>query len=155
MQKTIYTSYFGNYRNIPSEYQCISIANSKPRIGVPTWTDVVPDWKDVEAFKQNRMSELEFTMRYMHKLDRKPARHYFDYLNEFEADTIVLLCYEKQYFNCHRMLLGYWLHNNLHVNIDEYPSEYYVPKEQQRFTCSLELIKELNEAERQRLNFWM
>lgn len=142
-QIKLYTSYFGNYRNIPPEYQCVSIANSKPKIGVPTWMDVVPDWSDVEAFKKQKMTALEFTMRYIHKLDSKPAIQYLNYLKSFSSDTIVLLCWEKHYFDCHRLLLADWLHYNLKLDIDEYPSEYYVLKEQRQFELALEWTNEL------------
>lgn len=155
MQKTIYTSYFGNYRNIPPEYQCVSIANSKPRIGVPTWCNVVPNWKDVEALKNNKMTSYEFALRYLHTLDSISVEQCTQYLNSFASDTIVLLCYEKHYFDCHRYLLGYWLHKNLLINIDEYPSDYYVPKDKQLFTNDIELIKDFQQQEALRANFWM
>lgn len=52
-----YTSYFGNYKNIPQEYQCFSIANSKPSdINIPRLEEAIPKWSYVKSFKSNEIS---------------------------------------------------------------------------------------------------
>lgn len=118
--KQIYTSYFGNYKNIPSEYQCVSIANSKPdSINIPTWKEVRPNWSDVEAYKSHKITACQFAERYKSKLDTIRPIEALDYLNKFNADTIVLLCWESSYLYCHRYILALWLTYTLNLTIEE------------------------------------
>lgn len=139
--KKIYTSYFGNYRNIPPEYQCYSIANSKPRLHIPTWVDVVPDWKNVNALKHQTITPTEFAIQYLSKLNKLSDEKLLDFLSSINSEVLVLMCWESHYFDCHRMLLAYWLSKKLNMQIEEYPSSYYVPIEEQKFTQALQTIE--------------
>ena len=108
----IYTSYFGNYKNIPQEFQCLSIANTKPQgLFIPTWKEVVPKWSIVKSFKANEISYELFEQMYLYQLFNTyqvndiqkiaKLRNYLEYMN---AD-IVLLCWEKDASHCHRLIL--------------------------------------------------
>ena len=108
----IYTSYFGNYKNIPQEYQCISIANSKPRgLFIPTWKEVMPKWSIVKSLKANEISYELFEQMYLNQLlhtyqfnDKQSLEKLRNYLENMNAD-IVLLCWEKDAEHCHRLIL--------------------------------------------------
>jgi uncharacterized protein YeaO (DUF488 family) len=107
----IYTSYFGNYKNIPPNYQCISIANSKPDgLCISKWEDVVPPWGIVQKIKSHEMTGAEYREEYYKKLNSKPPIKYFEYLDKYsDQEAIVLLCWEKNFYDCHRGLLAYFL----------------------------------------------
>lgn len=123
-QLKIYTSYFGNYKNVPQEYQCISIANSKPKgLNVPTWKDVVPNWNNVKAFKEQSISAYEFMTRYISDLTYDSSLRHFNYLEKYKnkVDAVVLLCWEKDRSLCHRVILADYL-RTLGFDIEEYKS---------------------------------
>ena len=113
----IYTSYFGNYRRIPSEYQCVSIANSKPQgLFIPECSLLKPRWGIVQAYKNEAMSYTRFAEQYIGQLNATPAIKYFDSLRELsQFNPIVLMCWEEDYTMCHRTLAAYWLANNCFV----------------------------------------
>lgn len=114
----VYTSYFSNYKNIPSEYQCVSIANSRPSsICIPIWSDVIPHWSLVKAFKNKSISSNEFMGRYIEMLKSKPLENYKNFLMQYKY-PIVLLCWEKDCSWCHRSLLGSFLKVYLHDIVD-------------------------------------
>lgn len=112
----IYTSYFGNYKNIPQEYQCISIANSKPQsLFIPTWKEVMPKWSIVKSLKNKEITFGLFEQMYLCQLfqtyqinDKQKIEELKNYL-ESMGDNIVLLCWEKDAFYCHRYVLMHFL----------------------------------------------
>ena len=115
----IYTSYFGNYRRIPQEYQCISIANSKPQGLFIVECDLLkPIWSLVKKFKEQQISYTEFAQCYITQLNTIPAVVYYDKLRELslrelsQFNPIVLMCWEKQSTICHRAIAAHWLANN-------------------------------------------
>ena len=107
-----YTSYFGNYKNIPQEYQCFSIANSKPSgINIPRLEEAVPKWSYVKSFKSNEISWQLFSDMYLNRLIQK---HYnFDFeerLSKYDT-KLVFLCWEKDVNKCHRSIFAKYLEN--------------------------------------------
>lgn len=108
----IYTSYFSNYKNIPQEFQCLSIANSKPKgLMVPTWKAVRPNWSTVKDLKNQKISQELFNQMYLQQLlqtypyyDKQKMKELKSYLESFDLD-IVLLCWEKEIDKCHRAIL--------------------------------------------------
>lgn len=113
----IYTSYFGNYRRIPSEYQCVSIANSKPQgLFIPECNLLKPNWTIVKSFKNKDISYIDFAKAYIAQLNMTPAIKYFDNLRELsQFNPLVLMCWEEDYAICHRTIAAYWLANNCFV----------------------------------------
>lgn len=105
MNTKVYTSYYGNYKNIPAEYQCISVSNSKPEgICVPKWKEVVPGWDLVQRYKSKQMNYADFVYYYLMQLSVVPMSHIHAYLSRF--DSVCLLCYEKDPATCHRNALA-------------------------------------------------
>ena len=113
----IYTSYFGNYRRIPSEYQCVSIANSKPQgLFIPECSLLKPYWSTVQAYKNKDISYNQFAEQYIEQLSTAPVITYFDKLKELsQFNPLVLMCWEEDYTICHRTIAAYWLTNNCFV----------------------------------------
>ena len=107
----IYTSYFGNYRHIPQEYQCISIANSKPQGLFIVECDLLkPKWSLVQQYKAKNISYAEFAEQYITQLDAVPAIRYYEVLKSLSlSNPIVLMCWEKQSAICHRAIAAHWL----------------------------------------------
>ena len=106
----VYTSYFANYKNIEPDIQCISVANSKPSlIVIPKWVEAVPLWSYVKSFKNNEISFELFSQMYLNRLINLSYSYNFkDYLEHFKAD-VCLLCYEKDFNQCHRKVLADFL----------------------------------------------
>lgn len=114
----IYTSYFSNYKNLV-EYQCVSIANSKPaNIFVPEWVTVRPDWCNVDAYKKGLLDYEQFTKLYRAKLEQFDSCMYTAYLMQYKQD-VVLLCWEKDATICHRRVLAEFLSELLNTQINE------------------------------------
>ena len=106
----IYTSYFGNYKNIDSDIQCLSIANSKPQgLALIKWKEVVPNWSYVTSFKNKQISFELFKQMYLNYLMNLKYSHDFKfYLEHFNSD-VCLLCWEKDVNECHRKVLAEFL----------------------------------------------
>lgn len=107
----IYTSYFSN-KNIPQEYQCISVANTQPSRSYPKWREVIPSWFLAKSFKSKEISFELFRQIYLNQLIRKSLADSYNfelYLNCLDNENIVLLCWEKDYNNCHRKVLVEYL----------------------------------------------
>lgn len=106
----IYTSYFGNLRNISKDIIPISIA----LYPIKNWSGcqykiLAPSAEMLNIAKSGNISEAK--------------RLYREYLDTLDVDTIVedlqemsdyndfvLLCYEKPDDYCHRHVLREWLH---------------------------------------------
>jgi len=88
--------------------QVFSLANSYPRnVGEVSGTVrcLVPSWSDVQAFKEHRISETEFTDRYRAQL-KAQWQGIKKWMNSLTPDDeIYLCCWEKTGF-CHRFLVA-------------------------------------------------
>lgn len=141
----IYTSYFGNYKNIPQEYQCISIANSKPKgLNIPTWTDVVPNWNNVKEFKEQQITACEFIKRYISDLTYDSPLKHFDYLEKYEdkVEAVVLLCWEKSADFCHRTILADYL-QTIGFDVEEYSTLATQSTQEHTFREILDIFKNI------------
>lgn len=115
----IYTSYFGVYRKIPPEYQCISIAHSKPpRLCIPRWDDVLPDWKQSRLFKNDMLEAETFKSCYFHWLNHIGIDRLKSFLEKYKV-PVVLLCWEADVNECHRKFLAEYLSSHLNIEINE------------------------------------
>lgn len=118
MKTEIYTSYFANYKNIPQDYQCVSVANTKPdSLFIPEWELVRPDWSLITSYKNKDITASDLYVYYFKQLDKNPAHHYIEALRSYSAGRpVVLMCWEKDYNECHRKILSYWLQMNALAN---------------------------------------
>lgn len=110
----IYTSYFGNYRNFPSEYMPYSIAVFPPKNSKYHYhIHLTPDPNLVELYKEGVIGIHEYTAMYLDELlnDRGHVDNLLHSLNN--RGNCILLCYEKPPDFCHRHLLQKYVNLNL------------------------------------------
>jgi uncharacterized protein YeaO (DUF488 family) len=121
----IYTSYFGNIKNIPKDIIPISISLYTPKYFIgDSYIDVAPtkeilmDWKngkkDDEAIGHYiRM----YKSKVLRKLDAQKIYNNLKLLSK--GKDVVLICYEKPNEFCHRHLLAEFLEEKLNIKIIE------------------------------------
>lgn len=105
----LYTSYYAKYKGDKG----VQISNSKPSsydVVLPLkW--LAPDWNMVEYWKEKMHTPErdeawgKFVDSYWKKLDDIGERKILEYLH----DGMVLLCWCKNYDECHRSILANWL----------------------------------------------
>ena len=105
--KDIKTSYFGNWRKWPKDYQPIGITNRPP----PTWNgdnikELAPSDNLLYNYKHGNYTEHMFSMCYLNELNSKFTP---EQILAKLPDKCILLCYEKAGDFCHRHLLAEWL----------------------------------------------
>ena len=133
-----FTSYYGNYKNIPKEYVCIGISRY-----CPEWfskgnydnfvfikdTILAPDKDLLDDMKSGRETEEGYKRRYVEGLFKKLGNIPFnDYIESFsdlykDYEAIVFLCYEKPDDFCHRHILRKLMNNVFHIPCEELETE--------------------------------
>lgn len=110
----IYTSYYGNLRNIPNNIIRINIANIIPyNFNGPSLPALFPPWWLVERYKANG-DWASYVDIYTEKVLSvfNPNEIYNDILKMTNGADAVLLCYERPESNCHRHLVREWFNKN-------------------------------------------
>ena len=116
---TIYTSYFGAIKRLPSHLSLYSTANGT-RSGIGRIQQFLPDWSIVDGIKKGKITEQEYTEKYLEKLNTfQITKENIEALN-----NSVLLCFESPEKFCHRHILANWLKDKaygfgLEINIEE------------------------------------
>lgn len=107
----IYTTYFGNLRNLPSHIRPIAICRfTPPNLDIPHYPDLAPnevafyegkhgDPKRFEELFNNQLSQLNPDVVVEELYDLVPD----------EVDEVALVCYEKPNEVCHRHFIAKWL----------------------------------------------
>lgn len=110
----IYTSYFANLKNIPSDIIPISIARK-----TPPWFDglsiklLAPDEHTLLKYNYDGNHDRyikEYSEEVLKLLYAPKLVHYFEVKSG--GKDVVLLCYESPEKFCHRHLLSDWLNKN-------------------------------------------
>lgn len=112
----LYTSYYGNLKNIPQDYFIVSASlniTEELKVAVDSWdTDLAPTKDIFFDYKQNGNWEKYVTK---FKVDVLPKIDWLEKLEQWEEkankinkqiENIVLLCYEKPDDHCHRHILS-------------------------------------------------
>ena len=125
----LYTSYYGNPHLDQNKVFPVQVSNSAPE-GFPikyVLKEVIPSWKDiVEPYKENLLSEVEYTVKYKKMLDsqeftiRIMLEDIMEKASTLGLQDIVLLCYEKPGRFCHRHILAEWIKEKAGEEIEEY-----------------------------------
>jgi len=113
----IFTSYFGNLKNIDTtKYNPIAICLKPPywfegqnlKAIAPTYhTFILKD-------------EFEYTLSFKEQLKQLEAKEIYSILQSLsDGKDVVLLCYEKPNDFCHRHLVAEWLNAELDLDIKE------------------------------------
>lgn len=108
----IYTSYFGNLKNIPLILTPISIAGKKPDwFEGKEYKSLAPKYWFFQQYKSGEISDQIYTFYYQQEVLRKlnPVIVREQLASLSKNSDIVLLCYEKPLEFCHRHLAARWL----------------------------------------------
>ena len=106
----MFTSYFGNMKNIPQDYMCISIAKERPQNITKEYLAFLPRNNMINSYKLTSDKDM-FTLEYNHyilsKLD--PFQVINDLVNMTKnAENIVLLGEEPPDVFSYRKLVANW-----------------------------------------------
>ena len=114
----IYTSYFGNLRNIPDGMVPIAICGKSPDWykGLE-YKKLAPKYKFFMEWKQNHDNDFyikHFNEEVLDTLDVNSVVSELERLRDTinDCEDIVLLCYEKPGDFCHRHLVADWFNEN-------------------------------------------
>lgn len=112
---TIYTTYFANVRNLPSDIIPISISGKAPS----WWTGLeykklAPKYSFFSVWKETQDNEY-YTQRFYEEVLAKlsPTQVINDFITMLPQGTsVALVCYEAPSKFCHRHLVADWLNAN-------------------------------------------
>lgn len=123
----IYTSYFANLDKIPKDFKLISIARQKlvtDKYKISELKEFAPSEKLFLDMKSNRISELNYTIRYITQIsNNKNLEDLIQALHTmygFPEKNCVLLCWEGKNKFCHRHILAEYLNINYEFNVREF-----------------------------------
>lgn len=113
----IYTSYFGNIKNLPDGYKLICISRICPKgMKIKMYGKLAPSQSLLTDYKSGLLSWEEYTNRYKEEtLSLLSPQKVVEEL----GNNVILLCYEKPEDNCHRHIIRDWL-NSAGFEICEY-----------------------------------
>ncbi len=118
----IFTSYYGN-RKTRTEDIKIQISCTSPYKCDGELEIFYPPYELVNGIKTGKISEEEYTKRYLEVLEdrKKDIDTIIPTLKEFSQEKdIVFLCYCSPKSFCHRHILRDWLNKNYNLDIKEY-----------------------------------
>jgi len=111
----IYTSYFANWRNFPTDALALGITRFKPdywdKVNIE---NLAPSESLLRQYRNKQIDEYMFKCKYFQEIEDRGYTPKFvrDSLNEVaKGRDIILCCYEKPSDFCHRHLLAEWLGN--------------------------------------------
>lgn len=120
--RTIYTTYFANLKNLPSDVVPISICGKAP-VG---WTGLeykklAPKWSFFKVWKETHDNDFyvkHFTEEVINPLNA------FTVVEELfklaQSEKIALVCYEKPSDFCHRHLVAEWIELVTQIKVEEF-----------------------------------
>lgn len=137
----LYTSYYANMKNIPTNYLMVGISQYCPewlKEDAPDnfmWVKgnfLAPDKELLDDIKSGRIDHKTYTERYTNKFYESFDKSYVyksvdDWYQAMDKEfsdkyrAIVFLCYEKPSDFCHRHILRDILNYKHHIRIEEYP----------------------------------
>ncbi len=129
----LYTSFYGNLRNIPSEFFIVSASRGlteELKMTVDSWdVDLAPTQSIFNDYKTDG-DWTKYVTRF--KVDVLPKIDWLEKLETWEEkanklnkhlDNIVLLCYEKPADHCHRHILAEHFENEFKTVVKEFGHE--------------------------------
>lgn len=122
----IYTSYFANIKNLPTNIYPISIANIKPKnIEIQEYKKLIPPYNLLMNFKKNIINKEEYKKIYLNYISRY---NIYDIIKDLfnllpnQYKHICLICYEKPDKFCHRHIIEEYFKNIIPIQ------EFYIDK---------------------------
>ena len=137
----LYTSYYANIKNIPTNYLMVGISQFCPNWLIEDQPDnflfvegnfLAPTKGLLSDIKSGRINQQEYRERYEKQFDDffkncyeyKTVDQWYQTMDEEFSDkynAIVFLCYEKPSDFCHRHILRDILNYKYHIRIEEFP----------------------------------
>lgn len=139
-----FTSYYGNYKNIPKNYMCVQISRTCPE-GLENNSNfskirnciLAPSEELLSDMKSGKITEEEYKKRYVIEVltsiqTIQGCKDLKEYIHKVEAiystfqtkwDAIVFMCYETPDKFCHRHILANLLTKIYRIECIEYSSE--------------------------------
>ncbi|WP_306010493.1 hypothetical protein [Bacillus sp. MMSF_3328] len=112
--KKIYTSYYANVKNLPSNMVPVGIS-----VGKNKWFNGPNDLRLAPTWAMMKMDREDYDKAFFAKLSKLDAKKIYDEL----PDNAVLLCYEKFNDWCHRRAVAEWLETELGIEVCEWGLE--------------------------------
>lgn len=117
----IYTSYYGNVKNLPEDSILVSISVTQPYYIEKVIPQFKPWWETVNNIKKGIIDETEYTRQYLSKISKYNDKTWNVIKKMYESEkNYILLCYEKPEDFCHRHILSKFLNEKLNINIQEW-----------------------------------
>ena len=134
-----YTSYYGNYKNIPTDYFCVGISRYCPdgfmnddykNFLFVRNNILAPEKELLDDMKSGKETEDGYKRRYVEHLlshfgEGKMYDSFEDFINAISENfrdkyqAIVFLCYEKPTDFCHRHILRNLMNRIFHIPCEE------------------------------------
>ena len=113
----VYTSYFGNIKNLPKDAILVSIARWTPKwFKGYKFPELAPKVDLLKWWKNSNQTEEDLKLYkkiYNGYLGQKSCLMIYTQLISAAKDKdIILLCYERPSEFCHRQLVREWFNNN-------------------------------------------
>ena len=119
----IYTSYYAKASKIKNAI-LVQVSNSSPIQVDYIIRSAIPTWGIVSAHKNKKISDIQYTERYLADTNFTAVKAKLDAIQEAHKDKdIILLCYEKTGTFCHRHILAEKLNKDYGLNIKEWENE--------------------------------
>lgn len=120
----IYTSYFGNIKNLPRNLTKISIARFSDKFpDIPRYEPLMPSKGLLYKIKNGIIKEFQYVRSFNAQLANLDLDQVMADLTEIAGENdVVLLCYESPTDFCHRHLVSKWLRDEFIESI-EYGSD--------------------------------
>lgn len=114
----MYTSYFGNLRNITNP---LSISGKAPSFYQgPQYKILAPKYSFFNDYKNGVISDVGYVEKYYELvLNLLDAQEIYTYLTTTYGDSVTLLCYERPGDFCHRRIVADWFETSLGVKVEE------------------------------------
>jgi hypothetical protein len=105
----IYTTYYGNLKNVPFNNKVYSISRYTPRNikDIETIKELTPSDSLLRRIKNKEITNLEYTNEFNEQLSRLDP-----YKFKEQLDGCVLVCYERPGSFCHRHLVSKWFRDH-------------------------------------------
>lgn len=119
----IYTSYFGNIKNIKIPVEFVNISRYPPKWFVDmrfkSWQKLAPSSRLLYFYKYKNLSKDDYTKTYLDELryNIEDVNFFIEYCEEKKKD-FCFLCYETPEKFCHRHIFANWVNS---FNILRYP----------------------------------
>ena len=132
----LYTSFYGNLRNIPRDYFLVSVSvglTEELKVSVDSWDiDLAPSMNILNDYKKSEnwgKYTHSFKMDILSKIDwLEKLEHWEEKAKKIKKtmDNIVLFCYEKPTDHCHRHILAEHFENDFKCSVKEFGHEHMI-----------------------------